>query len=125
RTKCETLYSLRGQMNEISVEASGWVLMRKEPIPNSRDKSFADQQKLLKGSFEVPKMMDAILLNIIIYASEGRYLYGRDPWTYTRCQEQFLGHQIVVGAFAAPLGFIVGYSNYDSDCTGLSGAWKF
>ncbi|NGX42411.1 MAG: hypothetical protein K940chlam7_00691 [Chlamydiae bacterium] len=134
RTKYDTFGGLRDQMNKMSVEASGWVLMRKELISNSRDKSFADQQKLLKGSFEVPKTMDAILLNIITYASEGRCLYGREPWTLTRCrepwtltrcQERYSTPQVVVGGFA-PAGLGVSYDgSFDSDFYGLSGAWKF
>ncbi len=122
RTKYNTF--VRDQMNTMSVEASGWVLMRKKLIPGTRRKNFADQQKLLRGSFEVPKTMDAILLNIIIYASEGRLLYGRDPWTYTHCQETHGGDQIIVGGFA-PSGLNVFYYYFDYDDRGLSGAWKF
>ncbi|NGX42414.1 MAG: hypothetical protein K940chlam7_00694, partial [Chlamydiae bacterium] len=124
RTQYETTDLLRDQMNKVSVEASGWVLMRKGVIPNSRNKSFTDQKQLLKGSFEVPKTMDAILLNIIIYAIEGRCLYGREPWTYTRCQEQYAGCQMIVGGFV-PSGLSVSYNIFDSVSSGLSGAWKF
>ena len=52
---------LRAQVNGTPAAESGWVLMRKEVIPDSRMKSFVEQQVLLKGEFEVPKIMDAIL----------------------------------------------------------------
>ncbi|MCP5506686.1 MAG: BTB/POZ domain-containing protein [Chlamydiales bacterium] len=127
RTKYCTFDKLRNQLNQIQAAEAGWVLMRKELIPNSRNKDFRNQKQLLKGSFEVPKIMDAILLNVITYAGEEKYLYGRDPWTFTRCQEKYKkkykSFHTVVGGFAFS-GLTV---SHDFDCgnRGLSGAWKF
>lgn len=119
RTKYNTFDALRTQMNQMPVATSGWVLMRKEVIAGSRGKSLEEQQKLLQGQFEVPGIMDAMLLNIITYASEGKYLHGTNPLTYTRCY-----NQMVVGGFDSS-GLIVSYNPLVRDIFGLSGAWKF
>ena len=124
RTKYITFDDLRNQLNQIPVAESGWVLMRKEVIPGSRNQSFENQKQLLQGSFEVPMVMDAILLNILTFASEGECLYGRDPWTYTRCQEKFGDYQTIVGGFD-PSGLYVCDGHFDYDGSGLSGVWKF
>lgn len=124
RAHYQTFDGLRAQMNGMPVADSGWVLMRKEVIPGSRNLSFENQIGLLQGNFEVPKLMDAILLNILTYASEGMCLYGINPVTYTRCQEMHTDHQIIVGAFDSS-GLNVDCSILGYDNGGLSGTWKF
>ena len=124
RTHYLTLDGVRAQMNSMPTAEAGWVLMRKELIPSSKNQSFENQQKLLKDSFEVPKVIDVVLLNILTFVSEGKYLYRIKPWTYTRCQEQLNDCQIVVGGFGSS-GLIVFSSYFDGDDIGLSGAWKF
>ncbi|MCP5506687.1 MAG: BTB/POZ domain-containing protein [Chlamydiales bacterium] len=103
------------------VAESSWVLMRKELIPDSRNKSFEKQKKLLKGSFEVPTIMDAILLCMITYVSEGKNICGRRPWTF--CRENFENYQMLVGG-KKPSGIVVDCFFNDSE-PGLSGVWKF
>ena len=127
RTNFVTLDQLRDQLIQMQVAESGWVLIRKEVFPGSRNKHFENQKQLLKGEFEVPKIMDAILVNFITYASEGRYLYGTNPGTFTRCQDKCIDYYTIVGGFG-PSG-LLGFGHYDSyldyDDIGLSGSWKF
>lgn len=123
RTHYSTFEQIRAQLNSMQVAEAAWVLMRKEVIPGTREESFEIQQTKLTDSFEVPKVIDAVLLNILTFVSEGRYLYGQEPWTYTRCQEKYGDRQIVVGGFG-PSGLFVFY-NFDGGNFGLSGAWKF
>ena len=133
RARCfthEDLYQIR----QNPAAKSGWVLMRRELIPNTRNTSFNQQKQLLKGCFEVPKLMDAIFLNIITFAKEGKYLYGCKPLTFTHCQEKYYDYQtlvggfapsrLLIGGFAAP-GLWVYYSGSYDDAYGLSGSWKF
>lgn len=120
RTKYITFDKLRENMNKIPVKKAGWVLMRREVIPGSRELDFQTQKKLLKGSYVTPNLMDAILLNILTYANFGKFPYGRD---YTRCLETFLGFQLVVRGF--PQGLDICHDDFDdNDIGGLSAVWR-
>lgn len=70
---------MKNQLNQ-TVESSRWVLIRNEIIPGTRDLDFKEQEDLLQGNFEAPKVMDAIFLNMITFASEGTRLYSHDPY---------------------------------------------
>ena len=121
-----TAEELKVQMHEMPAAVAGWVLMRRQVIPGSRRLSFENQQKLLKGNFEVSKLMDTLLLNILTIAVKGKYLYEtRDISTYTRCQEMFEDHQIIVGGLGPSSGLLVCGNAFDDDDEGLSGVWKF
>ena len=124
RSKYWTFNEFRDQMNRMPIAESGWVLMRKDVIPGSRGRCFEEQKELLKDSFEVPKLMDAVLLNILTFASEGKYLFGTNPWTCTRCQEMFGFYQTLVGGFDSS-GLNVHDDDFGTYSYGLSGAWKF
>ncbi len=131
RTKYDTFRELRDQMNKTPVAKAAWVLIRKDLIPDTRGRSFEDQKKELKGNFEVPLLMDAVLLNILVYASEGEHLYGKKGnfWIFTRCQEPYTRQepykqwQTVVGF--DPKGLEVGSRDIDRANYGLSAFWKF
>lgn len=124
RTKYQTVCeNLRDYLSKVPAMKAGWVLMRKEVIPGSRTLSFKDQKSLLKGKFEAPSFIDVILLNILTYASEGRYLYGTYPYTYTRSQEEYLNHQVIIGGFG-PSGLLIDFEDIDSFYLGLTGVWQ-
>ncbi len=123
RMNFETFDELRGQLNQMPVAEAGWVLMRKEVIPGTGGKNFKSQKGLLKGGFEVPKLMDAILLSVLYFASEGKRHFGENPCTFTRCQEKYLTHQTIVGGIG-PSGLHISMCNLLSDSLGLAGAWK-
>ncbi len=123
RTSYRTFDELRQQMNHMPIAKAAWVLMRKEVVLKTRNEPFDIQTGKLKGQFRVPKVMDAILLNILMFASEGKYLYGQAPWTYTRCEEMYGRWQIVVGGFG-PSGLLV-RSYFGIEDSGLSASWEF
>jgi hypothetical protein len=123
RTKYKTSENLRSQLNQMPVAEAGWVLMRKEVIPGTGGKNFESQKGLLKGGFEVPKLMDAVLLNILYFASEGKCLFGKKPWSYTRCQEMYGNHQVIVGGFCS-FGLNINTHKFDHSYDGLAGVWK-
>ena len=113
--------------------ASHWVLMTKDVLPGSRDKSYAEQQAMVAAlartsgsSYEVPRVLDAtacIFMNYLASPSRTR-LFSDSPWTYTRCQEQVQDYQVLVGGFA-PAGLLVNFSVYDYDYFGVAALWKF
>ena len=104
---------------------SHWVLMTKDVIPNSRNKSYAQQQKLVghHADYRVPQTLEAATCILMEYAKGGKCLYTGDPWTYTRCQEQTAGYQNVVGGFG-PSGLHVN-RDYDRDLYGVGALRKF
>jgi hypothetical protein len=77
--------------------AGGWVLLSTTVIPESRDKNYNDQRKMVeaKKNFYMLCMLEATLLNLIVYVSTGKWVY-RDQ-TYTRCIERSKNNGIIVG----------------------------
>lgn len=137
RIHCHPREMETNELMNSTVAEPGWVLMRKELIPNTLFKKFDFQKQYLKGRMEVPKVMDAILLNILAYVSDGKYLYGQKKGLYTRCQESFLFitpnnkvlNHLLVGGFGSK-GILTcvrverRHVFKFSDC-GLSGSWRF
>jgi hypothetical protein len=90
---------------EKTQEDSCWVLMTKDVIPDSRDKTYQQQQELVekldKGNYEFPKARKAAVCIIGHFLETNEYLFGRKPWTYTRSEEKVDGYPVVVGGFSA------------------------
>jgi hypothetical protein len=110
---------------------SRWVLMTRDVIEGSRNKAFAEQQALVakKGhnKYEVPALLDATACILLEYArSMGQTrLYSDEPWTYTRCQENIDGYELIVGGFASA-GLCVDSRNcFDRDNLGVAATRKF
>ena len=111
-----------------------WVLMTKDVIPDSRNKSWQDQQTLaatFKGQgYELLSGIDAATCLLLEYVETERRFYTHSPWTYTRCVEQvknaYSQWPLAIGGFA-PGGVVVG--NYDFgggvDINGVGVARKF
>jgi hypothetical protein len=93
---------------KVHPKESYWVLMSKDILSGSRNKSYADQQKQVKDlsknsgiSYEVPTLLEAITCIFAEYARTKTHLYKREPLTYTRCQENMYGCQLIIGSFAS------------------------
>ena len=103
---------------------SYWFLMTRDVIPESRGKSYADQQKLVatrsqktKIAYEAPNVLDASLAIFSENVRSGTHLYGREPWTFTRCQEKYnADYHLVVGGFA-PGGLCVHFATTSTATT--------
>ncbi|MCB9092835.1 MAG: TIR domain-containing protein [Halobacteriovoraceae bacterium] len=93
---------------------SHWVLMTRDVIEGSRNKSYDDQKKLVqshaqktKTPYEMPMALDAATAILMHYVETGKALYTDDKlgpqWTYTRCQEKVNNNQwpATIGGFAA------------------------
>ncbi|MEM7175032.1 MAG: hypothetical protein AAF443_03775 [Chlamydiota bacterium] len=87
-----------------------WVLMTRDVIPKSLDKTY-DQQKALVCSYpgyDIPTALEAITAISGEYLMNKRMLYSVSdanvsisyPSTYTRCQESFQGNPLIVGGFS-------------------------
>jgi len=111
---------------------SHWVLMARDVIPDSRKKIYKEQVQLAQTynkngiEYEVPKLLDATVGIFMEYVQTGTRLFSDDPWTYTRCQEQYVntGYQMVVGGFSAS-GLRVCRNDCDDEIVGISLLQKF
>ncbi len=121
-----------GEYKDLPTESSHWVLMTRDIIPGSRSKSYVEQQKLLKGYiektqllYEVPPILEATTCIFMEFLRSGKYLYGQDPWTYTRCQEKYnKDWQLCAGGLASA-GLFVDNCIFDLGGVGLGPCRKF
>lgn len=90
-----------------SNEKSCWILMKKDLIDGSRNKSLAEHTKMVeeqgRGKYQIPGVLDVIVCAMAEYArSQGKtLLFGKKPWIYTRCHESVRGFKMAVGGFAS------------------------
>jgi hypothetical protein len=123
---------VREQIGEASPPSSYWLLMMRDILPDSRDKTY-DAQKALVAAYasklglpyEMPPVLAAATAILLHHAREGERLFGTHPWTYTRCQEKVDENQfpVVVGGFSSG-GLHVYSSSVDYD-HGVSCLRKF
>ncbi len=110
-----------------AITKSHWVLMTKEVIEESRDKSIIDQQTLIakiakrKGiNYEIPPVLDAAICILMHYTRSRKRLFKIDS-DYTLCQQTAKGSLNVVGL--SPNGLsVVDY--YDAYPVGISALRK-
>lgn len=127
-TKCRYIWDkiIKEHSNQAATQ-SHWVLMTKDVIEGSRNKSYPDQQALVAkfANCEVPNLLDAII-SILTHAlqNEERLFTDNDLLTYTRVQEQAQDYQIVVGGFS-PAGLFVYCYSVDNNFVGVAALWKF
>ncbi|MCC5832658.1 MAG: hypothetical protein JJU12_06410 [Chlamydiales bacterium] len=91
--------------------APGWVLIDKDVIPESRNKDYESQKKMVeKNGCSMPSVLEAVALCLMVYAYTGERLYGENSSsldgqgssTYTRCIEKVNGESpIIVGDFGS------------------------
>ena len=128
-------YILEEIINEHGNQAtakSHWVLMTKDVIPGSRNKSYADQQALIaecakkaRAHYEVPNVLDAAICIFMHSISSGERLFTDKPWTYARCSEKAQGYQIVVGGFSSAGLLVDHFSFFDCVSYGVAALRKF
>ena len=104
---------------------SHWVLMTTDVIPTSRGKFYGQQQELVRkyAHYQIPQTLEAAACILMEHVKEGKRLYPRDPWTFTRCQEQTAGLQNVVGGFG-PSGLYV-HTTTSATTRGVGALRKF
>ena len=121
---------VREAIGNQSPDSSYWVLMTRDVLPRSRDKSYQDQCALVADyanrtglSYEVPGALESSVVMLLHYARIGERLYSDSPRVYTRCRESVRGSQLAVGDFSSE-GLSV-RSSSDSNPVGVAGLWKF
>ncbi len=119
------------ELGDKSIDKSLWVLMTKDVLPGSRNKSYAEQQdmvgklaqKALIG-YEIPETLEAAVCILAQYFDSNMRLFSDNPWTYTRCKDKVQGFQMIVGGFV-PSGLVVYRNDYDIDDIGVAALRKF
>jgi hypothetical protein len=113
--------------------SSYWVLMTRDVLPDSRNKTYGEQEALvaeharrLDLPYEIPDALAAAIAILLHHARTGERLYTDAPWTYTRCQERVdnNSYPVVVGGFSSG-GLYVNYSDDVHDYYGVSCLRKF
>ena len=94
---------VRKEHGDQPVPRSYWALMTKDVLPNSRNKTYGEQQALIKGPYTVPGVLEMATGILMHHVKGGERLYTDSPDTYTRCLEQVYGNQyrVVVGSFGS------------------------
>jgi hypothetical protein len=130
---------VREQLGATSPAASYWLLMTRDVLPESRDRSYRDQKKLIATHasrtslpYEMPETLEAATAILTHYVRNGERLYSNNPQTYTCCQEsvdfEYQGEEYsgpaTVGEFGSS-GLRVDHDYYDYDGRGVSGCRKF
>ena len=118
------------EQGDKSIDKSRWVLMTKDVLPGSGNKSSGEQQKIIADlaeksliSYEVPEALESAASILSQYFDSNTRLFNDNPWIYTRCKEKIQDSQIVIGGFT-PAGFAVSL-NYDDDNVGAATLRKF
>ena len=121
--------SILGLKDKI-ISESYWVLMTKDVIPNSRNKSFSEQQVLIRTPYYVPRFLEMATGILTYHVRTGNKLYPNPPDTYTRCQDRLSnGDGTVVGSFSDSIGLYMCHSSQSTFSTcfvyaGIGGIWK-
>jgi NLR family CARD domain-containing protein 3 len=128
---------VQAQLGAASPAVSYWLLMTRDVLPKSRNKTYADQKELVADHarrtsmpYELPKALEAATAILAHHVRNGERLYSNSPWTFSGCQESISyrsgEYPAVVGGFGAS-GldvYDVGISP-DNDSRGVAGCWKF
>ena len=115
------------EIGDQSARSSYWALITKEVLPNSRSKTYAEQQALMKGPYAVPGALEIATGILLHHAQTGERLYSDSPNTYTRCQENLSnGYRVVVGSFGSSgLNVFDDHDGSRGGNCGLGGLRKF
>jgi hypothetical protein len=83
------------------VRRSYWVLMTRDVIPESRNKSYADQKAMVEGmDYVLPQALEVVVCILAESVASATHLFSRDFETYTGCAESVRGkYPIIVGGF--------------------------
>jgi len=93
---------LEAQLGDVAA-SPGWVLLDRASIPGSTVDYEAQKGIVESRGCTMPTMIEAIVLNLMVFAYTGERLYGDDPWDYTRCIEKVdEGKSVFVGGFGQP-----------------------
>jgi hypothetical protein len=128
---------VQAQIGAASPQASYWLLMTRDVLPESRSKGYGNQKRIIAGHarrtclpYEVPKVLEAATAILTHYVRDGAQLYRENPLTFTRCQElvsyESGNYATVVGGFGfSGLHVQNPYTYASSESRGVAGCRKF
>jgi hypothetical protein len=111
---------------------SYWVLLTRDLIKNSRNKTFEEEHAVLayynqntKNVYEIASVLDATVCNFMEYIRCGTWLYGENPSTYTWCQEKYDANWnfVIGGGSESGLYVFISYSAQEN--RGIAALRKF
>ena len=122
---------VKNELGDKQCEKAHWVLMTKDVIPGSRNKTYDEQKQLVqdKGEddYELPRAIEAAVSILMHYFKTDEHLYRQN--TYTRCQETFTEDQwpVAVGGFSLKGLRLISHvpGNFRSGSSGLAAVRKF
>jgi hypothetical protein len=119
------------ELGDKSIDKSHWVLMTKDVLPGSRNKSYGEQQKIVADlaeksliGYEVPETLESAVCILSQYFGSNIRLFSESPWTLTRCKDKVQRYQTIVGGFA-PAGLFVSYNYFNIEYIGVAALRKF
>jgi len=128
---CDSWQRIFDELGDEPIQESYWVLMTNDVIEGTRCMSYSDQVNLVatktESECQAPTLLEAAVCCFMNHVSSGEdktYLFERDPWTYTRCQEKIEGWPLVVGGFASG-GLCVSSYHFAHDIVGIAARRKF
>ncbi|MHA7877792.1 MAG: F-box protein, partial [Bacteroidota bacterium] len=126
---------VRTQFGTESSNKSYWLLMTRDVLQGTRKKAYTEQQEMVKQyavkGWELPSGLEAATSILAHYAqSDNRKerLFGRDPWTNTRCAPDhlILGEwPLAIGGFGPEGLNVYHYNYYDNRNDGVACCRKF
>ena len=120
--------STKSKHGDTSVERSHWVLMTRDLVPDSKNKTYQEQKDLVNQheGYGLPGTLEAAVCILMEYVSSGFKLFGERPLTCTRCTELVHNqYPVVVGVFG-PDGLFVGASGvFGINSCGVAALRKF
>lgn len=93
----------RAHVGNKSIKNPYWMLIKKEIIEESRNKSYVEQKKLIKSypGYSVATALEVCASVVTEYVVTGKQLFGRAPLTYTVCKDTVMrgATHVIIGGF--------------------------
>ncbi len=122
----------RKQLGDQPSGASYWVLLTRDILPGSQNKTYEVQEAWMcepdaaRAGYALPRVLEAATGALLHYVrSAGGRLYADNPSVFTRCSERISGYDdelyaVVVGDFSSD-GLVIRTNNSKSDRLGVAG----
>jgi len=119
------------ELGDKSIDKSYWVLMTKDVLPGSRNKSYTEQQDIIGKlaqkaliGYEIPDTLAAAICILAQYFDSKMRLFSDNPGTFIRCKDKVKDVQTAVGGFLSA-GLNVRNSYFDNNYIGVAVLRKF
>jgi len=120
------------ELGDKSVEKPVWLLMTKDVLEGSACKLYDEQEPIVAQlakktgvPYQIPTTLEAATCILAEYFRSKIRLFGDNPYTYTRCQENIQSDQMNVGGFSSIGGLCLCAHNYIGDNFGVAALRKF